>query len=69
MHKTFPKELVILPGANKFPIAPKWQNKRKTPKRGWPAAQMILLCGKVSGVTCVDIDDDVDFWEKLCFKY
>ena len=64
--KAYPKKFVILPGANKFPIIKGWQLKRKTPKKGWEnCKQAILLCGKVSGVTVIDVDDEVDWYHNF----
>ena len=67
----FPENFVILPGKNKFPAGiPKWQKKRATPKRGWEnAKQLVLLTGKKSGVTCVDVDDDVAWWDAFALKH
>ena len=67
----FPENFVILPGKNKFPAGiPKWQKKRATPKRGWEnAKQLVLLTGKKSGVTCVDVDDDVAWYDAFALKH
>ena len=70
--KQFPDNLVILPGSNKFPNTGGWQKVRKTPKRGWESkscTQAILLCGQVSGVTCIDVDDDVAWYDAFCLHH
>ena len=68
--ENFPSSLVIIPGRYKFPNQTGWQKKRSTAKRGWSGAkQLMCLCGKVSGVTVIDIDGDFDFWLGLSEKY
>ena len=71
LAKNFP-QLVCLPGRYKFPNVSAWQNRKSTSnsRAEWKNAKQIMcLCGKVSGVTVVDVDDDLDFWQKLVERY